>query len=42
MDVKRIDVRLNDERLEEVVCFKNLGSHVAEDGGYERDVVHNK
>ena len=29
-----------DERLEEVDCFKYLGSQVATDAGYERDVVH--
>ena len=28
------------ERLEEVDCFKYLGSHVAANGGCERDVVH--
>ena len=32
--------RLNGEPLEEVDCFKYLGSQVAADGGYERDVVH--
>ena len=31
---------LNDESLEEVDCFKYLGSQVAADGGCERDVVH--
>ena len=31
---------LNGEPLEEVDCFKYLGSQVAEDGGCERDVVH--
>ena len=31
---------LNREPLEEVDCFKYLGSHVAADGGFERDVVH--
>ena len=35
-----MDVRLNDDPLEEVDCFKNLGSQVAADGGCERDVVH--
>ena len=30
----------NGEPLEEVDCFKYLGSHVAADGGCERDVVH--
>ena len=32
--------RLNGEPLEEVDCFKYLGSQVAADGGCERDVVH--
>ena len=36
----RMHVILNCEPLEEVDCFKYLGSHVAADGGYERDVVH--
>ena len=31
---------LNGEMLEEVDCFKYLGSHVAADGGCDRDVVH--
>ena len=31
---------LNSDPLEEVNCFKYLGSQVAADGGYERDVVH--
>ena len=31
---------LNGEPLEEVDCFKYLGSQVATDGGCERDVVH--
>ena len=31
---------LNGESLEEVDCFKYLGSHVADDGGCEGDVVH--
>ena len=31
---------LNSEPLEEVDCFKNLGSQVVADGGCERDVVH--
>ena len=31
---------LNCEPLEEVDCFKYLGSQVAADGGCERDVVH--
>ena len=33
-------VILNGEPLEEVDCFKYLGSQVAADGGCERDVVH--
>ena len=33
-------VILNGEPLEEVDCFKYLGSHVAVDVGCERDVVH--
>ena len=33
-------VILNGERLEEVDCFKYLGSQVAADGGCERDVAH--
>ena len=33
-------VILNGEPLEEANCFKYLGSHVAADGGCERDVVH--
>ena len=32
--------RLNYELLEEVDCFQHLGSHVAANGGGERDVVH--
>ena len=36
----RMHVILNSEQLEEVDCFKYLGSHVAADGGCERDVVH--
>ena len=36
----RMHVILNDEPLEEVVCFKYLGSQVAADGGCETDVVH--
>ena len=31
---------LNGEPLEEVDCFMYLGSQVAADGGFERDVVH--
>ena len=36
----RMHVILNSEPLEEVDCFKYLGSQVAADGGYESDVVH--
>ena len=36
----RMHVILNVEHLEEVDCFKYLGSQVAADGGCDRDVVH--
>ena len=36
----RMQVILNGEPLEEVDCFKRLGSQVAADGGCEMDVVH--
>ena len=36
----RIHVILNSEALEEVDCFKYLGSQVTADGGCERDLVH--
>ena len=36
----RTHVILNGEPLEEVDCFKYLGSQVAADGGCERDVIH--
>ena len=36
----RMHVILIGEPLEEVDCFKYLGSQVATDGGCERDVVH--
>ena len=36
----RMHVILNGESLEEVGCFKYLGSQVAADGGCERDVIH--
>ena len=36
----RMHVILNGEKLEELDCFKFLGSQVAADGGCERDVVH--
>ena len=38
-NVGRMHVILHGEQLEKVDCFK-LASHVAADGGYERDVVH--
>ena len=36
----RMHVTLNGKPLEEVDCFKYLGSQVAADGGCERDLVH--
>ena len=36
----RMHVILNGEPLEEVDCFKYLGSQVATDRGCQRDVVH--
>ena len=36
----RMFVRLNGKSLGEVDCFKYLGSRVAANGGYGRDVVH--
>ena len=36
----RMHVILNGKQLEEVDCFKYLGSQVGADGGCERDVVH--
>ena len=36
----RMHVIPNCEPLEEVDCFKYMGSQVAADGGCERDVVH--
>ena len=36
----RIHVTLNGEPLEEVDCYKYLGSQVAADVGCERDVIH--
>ena len=35
----RMHVRLNGEPLEELDCFKYLGSQVAADGGCERDMA---
>ena len=40
VNVDLMHMRLNGELLEEVDCFKCLWSHVATDGGCERDVVH--
>ena len=39
-NVGQMQVILNCEPLEEVDCFKYLGSQVAADGGSKRDVVH--
>ena len=36
----RMPVILNGQPVEEVDCFKYLGSQVAADGGCERDLVH--
>ena len=36
----RLHVVLNGAPLEEVDCFKYLGSQVAADGGYDRDILH--
>ena len=41
-NVVRIHVILNGEQLEEVDCFKYLGSQVAADLGCERDVIQNE
>ena len=38
----RMYVLLKGEPPKEVDCFKYLGSQVAADRGYERDVVHNE
>ena len=38
--VECLHVILNGEPLEEVDCFKYLGSQVAADGGFESNVVH--
>ena len=38
----RMHVILNGGSLEEVDCFKYLGSQGAADGGCESDVVHNE
>ena len=40
VNLSRMNVRLNGDQLEEVECFKYLGSQVAADGGCVRDVVH--
>ena len=42
INLGRMHVTLNGEMLEEVNCFKYLGSKVAADGRSERDVVHNE
>ena len=39
-NLDRMHVILNGKPLQEVDCFKYLGSQVAADGGCERDVVH--
>ena len=39
-NVDRMHVILNGEPLEEVDCFKYLGSQVAADGGCVRDAIH--
>ena len=39
-NLDRMHVMLNGKPLEEVDCFKYLGSLVAADGGCESDVVH--
>ena len=36
----RLHARINGGLIEEVDCFKYLGSQVAAAGGCERDVVH--
>ena len=41
-DGGRMYVILNGEPLEEVDCFKYLGSQVEANGGFERDAVHNE
>ncbi len=38
VDGRGMNVALNGEVLEEVECFKYLGSHVALDGGIEGEV----
>ena len=40
VNLGQMHTRLNGESLEEVGCFKYMGSQVAADGGCERDVVH--
>ena len=39
-NVGQIHVRLKGKPIEEVYCYKNVGSQVASDGGCGRDVVH--
>ena len=36
----RMYVRLNDKSLEQMDCFKYMGTQVEADGGCERDVVN--
>ena len=40
VNMGRLDARLNGGPLAEVDCYKYLGSHLAVDGGCERDVLH--
>ena len=40
MNAGRMGVRPDDEQIENVVCFRYLGSQVAVDEGYEIDVEH--
>ena len=40
VNVGRMHTRLNGEPLQEVECFRKLGSTVAADGGCEMNVVH--
>ena len=42
VNVGQMHVRVNGEPLEKVDCLKLMGSLVAADGGFERDVVHNE
>ena len=40
VNLDRMDLRLNGVPLQEMECFKYLGSQVAADGGSEMDVDH--